>query len=348
MLFLVALIAAVSALHYDLDQHPLVPSLDNFETWMKEFKIKFDTKLERTHRYNVWRSTVTEINTHNNGDHAWEQGLNQFSHWTWEEFNADRLMAPQKCSATSDEDKAHFEHLYPEFWDNLNQDPPASVDYRTQKIVSEVKEQGSCGSCWAFGTTGCLESLQAKQTGQLINFSEQQLVDCAKRLNNNGCKGGLTSQVFEYILYNKGINTEFVYSYEAKDKTCRFKTGAGKVSGHINDVYNITTYSAPDLLKSVGNAGPVAICFQVVSDFRSYKSGVYSSTKCKNLTSSVNHAVLAVGYGIATDSAKTPYYIVKNSWNWNWGNKGYFLIKKGVNMCGIAACSSYPILGQNP
>ncbi len=175
-------------------------------------------------------------------------------------------------------------------------------------------------------------------------FSEQNLVDCAGRFNNHGCNGGLPSQAFEYIRYNNGIDSEFSYHYVAKGQTCAFNRGTGKVAGRVYEVYNVSQYNEADLYQQVGTVGPVSICFDVVSGFSSYNGGVYSSTKCGNTSKSVNHAVLAVGYGIYTDAAKTPYWIVKNSWNWAWGLQGYFLIKRDVNMCGLASLVLYYIM----
>jgi cathepsin H len=338
-LFFVALVAAVSALPDSLKVHPISDSVDNFNLWLSEFEINYDASLERTYRYSVWKSTVSRINQHFAEGHTWTKGVNAFTAMTDDEFSDTHLMAPQDCSATggktllNDEIQARA--------------PPAAIDWRDQKVVSEVKDQASCGSCWSFSTTGCLESHVALSTGQMILFSEQNLVDCAGHFDNHGCQGGLPSQAFEYIHYNGGIDTEFSYHYTAKNGNCAFNRGAGKAAGQVYQVYNVSEYNETDIYQQVGTVGPVSICFDVVNGFKDYSGGVYSSNTCYNTSNHVNHAVLAVGYGVYTDTAKTPYWIVKNSWNWAWGVNGYFLIKRGANMCGLAACASYPIVDQN-
>jgi cathepsin H len=339
MFFFFALLAVVSSLPDSLRIHPISDSPDNFGLWMKEFNVAYDSANQKGYRYSIWSETIKEINAHNSEEQTWSEGVNAFTAHTWEEFSDTHLMAPQDCSATGKNKRQLL----------LNEEisaraPPAEIDWRTQKVVSEVKDQGSCGSCWTFSTTGCLESHVALSTGQLTLFSEQNLVDCAGRFKNHGCNGGLPSQAFEYIRYNGGIDSEFCYHYTAKDGTCVFKHGAGKDAGKVYEVYNVTEYNETDLYQQVGTVGPVAICFDVVSDFRNYAGGVYTSTHCGNTSKSVNHAVLAVGYGVYTDTAKTPYWTVKNSWNWAWGVKGYFLIERGKNMCGLASCASYPIV----
>ena len=195
-------------------------------------------------------------------------------------------------------------------------------------------------------TTGCLEAHNAINTGQIIELSEQNLVDCADAFNNFGCDGGLPSQAFEYVRYNGGLNTEFSYPYNGTTGTeCKYTTSSGTVGVVVDSVYNVTQYDEDDIYKCVGTTGPVSIAFDVVDDFFSYSSGIYQSTTCGNTSDTVNHAVLIVGYGSDDDlSDGMPYWIVKNSWSWAWGDQGYFLIERGENMCGLASCASFPIL----
>jgi len=137
---------------------------------------------------------------------------------------------------------------------------------------------------------------------------------------------------------SKGISTETAYPYTAKDDACTVKADTYALNV-VGGSVNITEGDEVQLAEAIYNDGPVSVAFEVVGDFRDYKTGVYSSTECKNSTQDVNHAVLAVGYG--TEDG-TPYWIVKNSWGADWGDKGYFKIERGVNMCGIAVCNSYP------
>ncbi|XP_045545300.1 pro-cathepsin H isoform X3 [Salmo salar] len=210
------------------------------------------------------------------------------------------------------------------------------AEFRKTFLLTEP--QGHCGSCWTFSTTGCLESVTAIATGKLPLLSEQQLVDCAQDFNNHGCMGGLPSQAFEYVKYNNGLMTEDDYPYTGHDGSCNFKPELA--AAFVKDVVNITSYDEKGMVDAVARLNPVSFGYEVTDDFLHYKDGVYSSTTCKNTTDNVNHAVLAVGYG---EKNSTPYWIVKNSWGTNWGMDGYFLIERGRNMCGLAACSSYPL-----
>ncbi|KAF6077188.1 cathepsin H [Phyllostomus discolor] len=247
---------------------------------------------------------------------------------TFAEFKRRFLWSePQNCSAT----KSNYLRGTGPY--------PTSVDWRKKgRFVSPVKNQGGCGSCWTFSTTGALESAIAIKTGKMLSLSEQQLVDCAQNFNNHGCQGGLPSQAFEYIRYNKGIMGEDSYPYEGKDGNCKFQPG--KAIAFVKDVANITLNDEAAMVEAVALYNPVSFAFEVTSDFMLYRKGIYSSTSCHKTPDKVNHAVLAVGYG---EQNGKPYWIVKNSWGPSWGMNGYFLIERGKNMCGLAACASYPI-----
>ncbi|TSK18013.1 Pro-cathepsin H [Bagarius yarrelli] len=299
-----------------------------FKTWMFKHNKQYDLD-EYYERLNIFIENKKKIDAHNAGNHKFRMGLNQFSDMTFAEFKKFYLLKePQECSATKG-NHVRGAGLYPD-----------SIDWRKKgNYVTEVKNQGACGSCWTFSTTGCLESVTAIATGKLPVLAEQQLVDCAGAFNNHGCSGGLPSQAFEYIMYNKGIMTENDYPYVGKDGPCRFNPKLA--AAFVKDVVNITKYDETGIVDAVARLNPVSIAFEVVSDFMLYKDGVYTSTECRNTTETVNHAVLAVGYGEKND---TPYWIVKNSWGPTWGIDGYFYINRGNNMCGLAACASYPVV----
>jgi len=287
--------------------------------------------LEHLKRFSIFSEALREINAHNSRQGVtWEQGLNEYSDLTFDEFSTKYLLrAPQDCSATSNVPHSGGKLTAPDF-----------LDWRTTGIVTPVKNQGSCGSCWAFSTIGALEAHYAKAHNSVQRiFSEQQLVDCASRFNNFGCNGGLPSQAFEYIHYNGGIELSTDYPYTGKTGTCQFS--AAKIATTVKDVYNITKLDEVGMINSVAAVGPVSMCYQVTSDFQRYKSGVYSNPSCGQTSDKVNHAVLAVGYSV---NSTAPYWIVKNSWGDTWGLAGYFYIRLGNNECGLATCSSYPIL----
>ncbi|XP_065836254.1 pro-cathepsin H-like [Oscarella lobularis] len=305
---------------------------ESFLKWMKEHNKSYETKEELLKREKIFERNLAEINEHNakNGT-SYERGLNAFSDMEFEEFKKFYLItSPQNCSATN------HQGLHVGYHANL----PRSIDWRTRGIVTPVKNQGRCGSCWTFSTTGALECHHALATGDLVSLSEQNLVDCAGNFDNNGCDGGLPSHAFEYIHYNKGIESEEDYPYVGKDSKCKFNLS--KVAATVKSSFNITKGDEEEIVRCVALNGPVSIAYDVVKDFSSYKKGVYKSDECHKDASSVNHAVLAVGYGETDDGQK--YWIVKNSWGASWGMNGYFWMERGTNMCGLAECASYPIV----
>merc|ERR1712168_1122706 len=217
---------------------------------------------------------------------------------------------------------------------------PHEFDWRKYDGVSPVKDQGQCGSCWTFSTSGNIEAASRIHLRENNIVSEQQLVDWAQAFNNHGCNGGLPSQAFEYIRYAPGIMAEADYPYTAKDGTCQFD--ASKAVVNVIQSVNLTALDEDEMANALVGYQPISIAFEVVDDFMHYKDGVYTSTKCKNGPQDVNHAVLATGYG--TDKNGMDYWIVKNSWGYDWGFHGYFHIERGANMCGLAQCTSFALI----
>ncbi|XP_021494384.1 pro-cathepsin H [Meriones unguiculatus] len=299
----------------------------HFKSWMKQHQKTYSSE-EYNHRLRMFANNWRKINAHNQRNHTYKMALNQFSDMSFAEIKQKFLWSePQNCSAT----KSNYLRGTGPY--------PSSMDWRKKgHFVSAVKNQGSCGSCWTFSTTGALESAVAIASGKMLSLAEQQLVDCAQNFNNHGCQGGLPSQAFEYILYNKGIMGEDSYPYKGKDGHCKFNPK--KAIAFVKDVANITLNDEEAMVEAVALYNPVSFAFEVTEDFMMYKSGVYSSTSCHKTPDKVNHAVLAVGYG---EQNGLLYWIVKNSWGAHWGKNGYFLIERGKNMCGLAACASYPI-----
>jgi cathepsin H len=326
--------------------------------WYRSYK-------EIDERFAIWQDNYRHVQEHNeayeNGFTLYKKSMNgPFADWTDEEFAAFYLMEPQHCSATTHTSSGR---LRPWDDDGINSKNKPSVDWRTKGIMTPVKDQGHCGSCWTFSTSGCLEAhtcLAAETDCTSWNgLSEEQLVECAGAFDNHGCYGGLPSHAFEYLKYSGGMMTENDYPYNAPqnggNSTCTIDSRSpGKWRAQVAEVFNITSRDEDDLVHAVATIGPVSIAYQVSPDFRFYQHGIYDSyntttnhTMCHSGSYDVNHAVVAVGLGTSVDkktNVSTDYFIVRNSWSSNWGMEGHFWIKRGENLCGLSDCASFPIV----
>jgi cathepsin F len=208
--------------------------------------------------------------------------------------------------------------LYPK------KDLPQNFDWRERGVVSEVKNQGQCGSCWSFSTTGAIESKLAIRTGELVTFSEQQLVDCDK--TDDGCKGGLPENAYKYIASAGGIKTDQQYPYKATEGSCSFTTDKADVQ--IKGSRKIPADEAT-MAEALINEGPLSIGLNA-HYMQFYSGGISDPVHCD---SQMDHAVLIVGFGVENE---VPYWIIKNSWGPDWGEAGYYRIVRGKGMCGLA------------
>jgi C1A family cysteine protease len=313
-----------------------------FEEWIKEFRVIFQNAEHRNHVFVNWVENHIFIEKSNRLNRAFQLGHNQFSGMNQTEYvrwvrgglgGVVNFFGSNPVVS----DIAEYASL------------PASIDWTTKGAVTLVKDQGQCGSCWSFSTTGALEGAYAIKTSTLVSFSEQQLVDCDTLGNggrDHGCNGGLMDNAFSWISKNNGLCTESDYPYVSGTtqtagtctKTCKNVAGSDVVKF-------VDVESASDLAFSTAlSQQPVSVAIEADQrEFQLYKSGVFTGACGTNL----DHGVLAVGYGSENG---VEYYKVKNSWSATWGEKGYIRLGKGASFnggkgqCGILLEASYPVV----
>ncbi|KAL9242276.1 hypothetical protein vseg_016293 [Gypsophila vaccaria] len=218
---------------------------------------------------------------------------------------------------------------------------PKSFDWRAKGAVTDVKMQGTCGSCWAFSTTGVMEGANFLATGKLVSLSEQQLVDCDSTCDlnkktecDNGCNGGLMTNAYRYLIQAGGLEEEATYPYTGKKGECQFNPEKVAVK-----VVNFTTipFEEDQIAAHLVHHGPLAIGLNAVF-MQTYVGGVSCPLICSKRQ--INHGVLLVGYGAKGYSilrlGYKPYWIIKNSWGTKWGENGYYRLCRGYRgMCGM-------------
>jgi len=275
------------------------------------------------HRYNSFKANLDIINLSNAANKSYTLTMNKFGDLNTEEFGKQMCgYKPQlRTSAVfATEPEADF--------------VGASVNWVTAGAVTPVKDQGQCGSCWAFSATGAIEGAVFIASKTLTSVAEQQLVDCAGSQGNQGCNGGLMDYAFDYVIANRGIGSEASYKYTARDGSCKKVPSVSTISSYKD----VPSGSETALLTAV-TSQPVAIAIEAdQSCFQFYHSGILDDASCGT---NLDHGVLAVGYDTDAATGKD-YWLVKNSWGASWGDKGYIKFIRGKNQCGLTLAASYP------
>jgi cathepsin L len=301
-----------------------------FTKWMHQHNKVYDYE-EFSSRYNTWKTNYMWISDFNSQDDvSFTVAMNEFGDMTNEEF---RKYYTGLKPISVPEQSAQSELVL----DTVG--IPTSWDWRSKGVVTGVKNQGQCGSCWSFSATGSMEGAHAQKTGNLVGLSEQNLVDCSGSEGNQGCNGGLMDYAFEYVIKNNGIDSEASYPYTAEDGTCHYS--ASNRAATISSYHDIPSGSESALTSASYSVGPISVAIDAgLSSFQFYSGGVYYAPGCSS--TQLDHGVLVVGYGV---DGSQDYYIVKNSWGASWGLNGYIWMSRNRNNnCGIATAASYPIV----
>lgn len=307
---------------------------NEFAIFKQQYNKSYDSITENSLRFQIFQTNLDYITNHNKKNLDWMLSVNEFTDLTPKEF------------------KKYYTGLYRHSFDNHqhirsptivsinNQDIPSSVDWVKNGAVTDVKNQGQCGSCWAFSAIGAIESANFIKHQKLVAFSEQQLVDCSREYGNYGCSGGLMDFAFKYAVDNV-LCAEENYPYLATDSVCK---SVCQSNFTIQGFVDVPPNSESELAKAVIKQ-PVSVAIEAdTSIFQFFHSGVITSTSCGQ---NLDHGVLVVGFGIDKKTG-IEYWKVKNSWGKNWGMDGFVYIQKNSNVqngiCGILIEPSYPLV----
>jgi len=298
---------------------------DAFVAWTAKYN-KIYSAPERSQRYQNFKASldrIAELNRKSQARGGATFGLNKFSDLTVQEFQETILMTRFNATPAAVKSQNMFPKSGPAAAD--------AFDWRTKGAVTPVKDQAQCGSCWAFSVTENVESIWMLKKNvslqSMLPLAPQQIVDCDD--SDAGCNGGNPPTAYDYIKSAGGLEPEKDYPYKAVDQTCKFNRGDvyATISGYK---YATSSGDETTLKSNLVSVGPLSICVDA-RYWQDYQSGVLSAWQCDWIVE-LDHCVQAVGYDL---TASTPYWIVRNSWGTDWGEKGYILLQYGSNTCGL-------------
>jgi cathepsin F len=295
-----------------------------FQRFIKKYNKKYDSMNEYLARFQAFRQNLNKLAE--NGPQTYKTGITKFADMTQQEFAKTYLNLNFNAFALLNLNPVKVK---------VTNAAPDAFDWRDKNVVSAVKDQGSCGSCWAFSTIANLEGLYALEKGVVKTFSEQLLVDCDTL--DSGCNGGLMELSFEWLKDNGGFMYESDYPYTGKQQTCKQDSSKFvdmKVTGYVKlgdgGAEEFSPVDEGEMKEFLYQTGPLAIALNA-TPLQLYFGGIVDLASWLCPTSGINHAVTVVGYG----SESKDYWIVKNSWGKSWGESGYFRIARGKETCGV-------------
>lgn len=330
--------------------------LSRFREWVNVHRIQILDNIHHSRIFNNWLDNDKYITETNARNLSYTLGHNAYSGMNLEEFgelmgfklNSGMYGRHRGLRRSQNNQQKHVDV----------RDLPQTVDWRTKGVVSKVRNQQQCGSCWAFSAVSTLESAVAIKTGNLHDLSEQQVVSCAGvRYGNFECNGGFYDSAWDYVKDNGGLCAESDYPYTSgngKTGTC-VKNCTPIPNTTPKSHTTVKPNSDPDLMAALV-INPVSIAIEADQrSFQLYKSGIYddyegcnSNSKSKGPDSlpDIDHAVVLVGYGVEGDNG---YYVLRNSWDTTWGEDGYMRIGRGTKygkygMCGVLYDPMYPVV----
>ena len=314
-----------------------------FNDFVIKYNKVYKNKSEERHRENIFHWNMEYIDYMNTLGKDYLLGVNEYADLTKKEFFSSISNNHQSFQNISMTNKPNNIRGF-NWLDYSSHFYPSSIDWVKLGAVTPVKNQGQCGSCWAFSTTGAMEGANFITNNKLVSLSEQQLVDCSGLYGNDGCEGGEPMWGYQYAI-KYGLCSEQEYPYKAEDKTCQIPVSCpNKV--FVGSYVNVTQYNIYALKKALVKQ-PVSVVIEADQKiFQFYSSGVITG-ECGT---ALDHAVLAVGYG--TTNQGVDYIKVKNSWGNTWGQDGYVLIgtnedsNNGAGICGIFSFPTYPLVLQ--
>ncbi len=315
-------LASLSACEASPKWHELT-SAYTFEEYASDFKKVYADEAERSARRLIFKARLREIMVHNEADHSWKKGVNQFTDRTDKErksINGYKIGMKNRESTAELFSASHYTF-----------DEALNVDWREKGVITPTKDQGQCGSCWSFATAETVEAHAALAGHPLQVLSEQQVLSCPFGTNpkhcggTGGCSGGTAEVGFESIVRAGGMTSEWYYpyvSYFGNNENCSAKFSKMEKTVKVSGYKKLPTNSYEAIMDAIQNVGPLAI--SVDASWHDYESGVFDS--CNQTSPVIDHAVQLVGVG--NDPKMGPYWLVRNSWSPLWGEGGFIRLRR--------------------